>query len=201
MLPTDLKSFLQKFSFSPVIHLPAKYDIYDFSKGYDENRYRESKYGIGKYLEKRSGMYEQALFAGNRNIHVGIDIAAPEGDAVHAFYEGEIFLFQDNAQDGDYGPTIITKHILGDLVIYALHGHLSRESLIGKKPGQKISKGEAFASIGSKAINGGWNPHLHFQLCLQEPQIADLPGAVSEQDLPNALKLYPDPRYVLGPLY
>ena len=197
----DVKNHLQQFQFSPVIHLPKKYDVYDFSQGYDENRLRDSIYGIGRYNEKRSGMYDQELFSGDRNIHVGIDIAAPAGENVMAFYAGEIFLFRDNTEQGDYGPTIITKHVLNELTLYALHGHLSRSSLRNIRPGQRLKAGEVFAQVGDKLENGGWNPHLHFQLCLETPQVADLPGVVSAKDLDAALALYPDPRYVLGPLY
>lgn len=200
-IKADLKNYLKQFSFAPVIRLPKDFEVYDFTQGYDENRPRQSQYGIGRYNEVRAGMYDQELFQGIRNIHVGIDIAAPVSEQVCAFYDGEIFLFQDNDQKGDYGPTIISRHLLNDLTLYALHGHLSRESLIGKSVGQKIKKGEAFARVGDRHENGGWNPHLHFQLCLEEPKTADLPGVVSREDLSDALKRFPDPRYVLGDLY
>jgi murein DD-endopeptidase MepM/ murein hydrolase activator NlpD len=197
----DVKNHLGQFQFLPVVKLPADYEVYDFTQGYDEQRKLTSAYGIGRYLEKRAGMYDQELFSGERNIHVGIDIAAPAGEPVMAFFDGDIFLFQDNDRTGDYGPTIITRHFLKGLSLYALHGHLSRSSLRNIRIGQKLRAGEVFAKIGDRDENGGWNPHLHFQLCLEEPKIADLPGVVSEADLAMAIKRYPDPRYVLGPLY
>ena len=60
---------------------------------------------------------------------------------------------------------------------------------------------EVIAWIGDRHENGGWNPHLHFQLSLVRPEVADLPGAVSDADRAHALTLYPDPRLVLGSLY
>jgi len=188
--------------FHPVIQLPEFYEVFDFTEGYDPNRYRNSSFGIGKYNEKRVGMYEQEIFQANRrNIHMGIDIAAPLGTPVASFDDGDIFLFGTNSAPGDYGPTLILRYELDRKPIFALYGHLSTESLKNKKAGQKISKGERIAWIGSKEENGGWNPHLHFQLSWMEPTTFDMPGVVSELDRVRALEIYPDPRMVLGPLY
>ena len=192
------------FDFHPVIVLPKDYEVFDFTESYDPNRERMA-YGIGKYNEKRAGMYTSELFAAEdekvRNVHIGIDIAAPLGTDVHAVHDGEIFLAGVNSADGDYGGTLITKHRLGGRDLYALYGHLSHRSLEGKMPGQKISKGEVIAWVGPKEENGGWNPHLHFQLSWKNPDVCDLPGVVSVLDREEALKIYPDPRLVLGKLY
>lgn len=193
-----------KFQFHPVIALPEEYEIFDFSKGYDPNR-KHMPYGIGRYDEKRSGMYTTELFSPNdsnaRNIHVGIDIAAPVGEPIHSFYDGEIFLFGINPAEGDYGGTVITKHDFEGKELFALFGHLAHRSLSGKQVGQRIKKGEVIAWVGDKAENGGWNPHLHFQLSWKRPVVCDMPGAVSDADREEALKVYPDPRKVLGRLY
>lgn len=190
-----------RYRFSPVINLPKTFEVYDFTQSYDPNRMRSGEYGIGRYDEKRRGMYTTELFAGKRDIHIGIDIAAPLGTDVMAFYPGEILLSGYNAAPGDYGATIITSHILDDQPLYALYGHLSKKSLEHATPGRKISAGEVIAWIGDKHENGGWNPHLHFQLSLVKPTVPDLPGAVSDEDREQALKIYPDPRLVLGNLY
>ena len=188
--------------FHPVIKLPEKYDVYDFTTGYDADRMRESTYGIGKYNEKRKGMYEHELFQVNeRNIHVGIDIAAPIGTKVHAFAEGKIYLFGYNSAEGDYGATLITEHEIESQKFYALFGHLSKKSLDGKIRGQGFDRGEVIAWIGDKSENGGWNPHLHFQLSISAPTQPDLPGVVAEIDLSEALNNFPDPRIVLGRVY
>ena len=71
--------------FAPVIDLPEDYEVYDFTGGYDPNRTLASQYGIGRYNEVRPGMYEGEQFEGIRNIHVGIDIAAPAQESVHFF--------------------------------------------------------------------------------------------------------------------
>ena len=138
---------------------------------------------------------------GRRDVHVGIDLAAPAGEPVHAFYAGTIFRLGDNALPYDYGPTIITRHTWLDQTVYALHGHLSRESLERWSPGEAFAAGAVLSHVGTREVNGGWNPHLHFQLRLLEPETHDLPGAVSVADRSWALRAFPDPRLVLGPLY
>jgi murein DD-endopeptidase MepM/ murein hydrolase activator NlpD len=146
-------------------------------------------------------MYNAALFEGERNIHMGIDIGAPVGTPVHAFYAGEIFLSGNNPAEGDYGYTLITKHVFGSVELFALFGHLNANSIAGKIPGQTFSAGEVLAWVGDRHENGGWNPHLHFQLSYLRPEKCDLPGVVSEKDRAQALLDFPDPRLVLGPLY
>jgi murein DD-endopeptidase MepM/ murein hydrolase activator NlpD len=189
-------------NFHPVIHLPPGYEIYDFSRGYDATRILSSPFGIGRYNEKRPGMYTDEIFLpSRRDIHVGIDIGAPAGTPVHSFGPGEIFLFAYNAAPGDYGYTLITKNLVEGETLYCLYGHLSARSVEGKKTGQKIERGEVIAWVGERHENGGWNPHLHFQLCRLEPKVCDMPGVVSEEDLAAALITYPDPRIVLGPIY
>lgn len=188
--------------FHPVIKLPSEYEIYDFSSGYDPNRVLSSPFGIGRYNEKRPGMYKDEIFlVGRRDIHMGIDIGAPVGTAVHSFTEAELFLFGNNSAPGDYGYTLITKNHVDNEVLYALYGHLSAKSVEGKYSGQKLRSGEVIAWIGDKHENGGWNPHLHFQLSRLKPEVCDMPGVVSEEQREDALRIYPDPRTVLGPIY
>lgn len=188
--------------FYPVIELPAHYSVFDFSHGpIPEKMIEESVFGIGKYNEKRPDIYTSSLFSAKRNIHMGIDIFAPVNTPIHAFSDGEIFLFGYNGGDLDYGYTLVTQHSVDGAALYSLYGHLSEMSLKGKKEKQKIVRGEVIAWIGDRRENGGWFPHLHFQLSYEKPDKPDMPGVVAEDDLPGALVKYPDPRLVLGPLY
>jgi murein DD-endopeptidase MepM/ murein hydrolase activator NlpD len=187
--------------FHPVVRLPAGYRVYDLTKGPAPDR-KAGEYGVGRYNEKRPGMYSTELFSGVRDIHLGIDLSAPAGTPVHAFHDGEILSFAYNSAAGDYGYTIITEHRIGSTTLYALHGHLSARSIQDKKPGQRFSKGDVIAWIGEPHENGGWpEPHLHFQLSWEKPEKCDMPGVVSQEQLHEALKKHPDPRIVLGPLY
>jgi murein DD-endopeptidase MepM/ murein hydrolase activator NlpD len=187
--------------FHPVVHLPEVYDVLDLSATPEDWPEQGHVFSIGRYDEDRVGVYTQALFGGERTIHMGIDIGGPVGTPVHAFAAGTLWCAGCNASPGDYGPTLITLHELDGVRLWALHGHLSQDSLVGWSRGQAIQPGERLGFIGSEHENGGWPPHLHFQLSLIEPQGCDLRGVVSGEERAQALKDFPDPRRVLGPLY
>ena len=185
--------------YHPVVHLPDEYEVRDFTTGnYTPSEY---EFDIGRYDELRPGMYSTELFSDGRFLHIGIDIGAPVGTPCMAFDDGEISHFGYNAADGDYGYVIITKHIVGEIPIWALYGHLSADSIKGKKIGQKISLGEVICWMGDRHENGGWESHLHFQLSINEPETHDMPGVVNPENREMALEKYPDPRLVLGPIY
>lgn len=160
-----------------------------------------AEYAIGRYDEDRRGMYEQDLFDGARTLHVGIDLGAPAGAPVHAFADGTLFAAGANPEPGDYGHVIVTEHGLGEHTVWALYGHLSAASLDGRRPGDVVSAGDLLGWLGDESENGGWPPHLHFQLSLERPTTHDLPGVVAPSDRIAALARYPDPRLVLGALY
>ena len=185
--------------YHPVVFLPDEYEVRDFTNG--EYSPSEYEFDIGRYDELRPGMYSTELFSDGRFLHVGIDIGAPVGTPCMAFDDGEISHFGYNPDDGDYGHVVITKHIIGGRSVWALYGHLNSKSIENKVIGQKISKGEVICWMGDKHENGGWESHLHFQLSLKEPETHDMPGVVSPDNRDQALRDYPDPRLVLGPIY
>ena len=185
----------------PVIHLPEDYWVFDFTKGADPDFVCPYEYQIGRYDELRPGMYDFELFGGVRDLHVGIDIGGPVGTPVHAFSPGFVFSMGINPEEGSYGPTIITQHRWEGRDIWALHGHLSLESLEMVNQGEEITEGQIIATIGSKEVNGGWEPHLHFQLSWEMPEGYDMPGVVARENREKSLQIYPDPRMVLGPIY
>jgi len=165
---------------------------------------------VGRYNECRADMYKRTVasvgesggFGGARNIHIGVDLGAPAGTPVRNFLDGTIHKFGYNPGDGDYGHTVITRHVMKGRAVYALWGHLSGSSMARKFEGQHITAGEVVGYLGGIGENGGWwPPHLHFQLSLLEPEGHDMPGVVSAQDHARALDTFPDPRLVLGPLY
>ena len=196
---TDGSIQWKNHQFHPVVHLPNEYEVLDLTGG--EIPSHSHEFAIGKYDEDRRGLYETALFEGERFIHMGIDIGGPVGTPCLAFTECKIYCFGYNPKEGDYGHVIITKQALEGVDFWALYGHLSAESLEGKSVGQCFDPGDIIGWFGDKHENGGWDPHLHFQLSLIEPETHDLPGVVSHEERENALSNYPDPRLVLGPIY
>ncbi len=125
--------------------------------------------GIGLYGEDRK-VYRAAHFADRvsderRTMHLGIDLFAPAGMAVHAPLPGRVQSVCYNADPLDYGHTLILAHDLpGGGVFYTLYGHLGG-SLPGLcRPGDAVSASQVIAHLGDWSENGGWAPHLHFQI-------------------------------------
>jgi len=185
----------------PVMELPQDAPVPDLSNGFDPKKLKEETWGVGGYAERRPGMYTAPQYENRRFIHMGIDYWAPAGDPVFAALDGVVAYVANHQQTGNYGPTIVLRHDEEGESFYALHGHLSRDSLNHISVGQSVRKGEQIATLGDPSENGEWHPHLHYQLGIKDPGEADMPGVVSEEDLDEALKLYPDPRFVLGDIY
>lgn len=189
------------FNFAPVMDYPEDLYLFDLQDRYDRQLLESKKWGVGRYNEKRKKMYTAPQYRGKRNIHMGIDIWAPAGEPVYAFYDGRVAYMRDNDEQGNYGGTIVTAHKPGGQQLFALYGHLSKKSLSMVQPGQEISAGDKIAELGTELENGGWVPHLHFQLSFEDPGEADMPGVVADENREEALQKYPDPRLVLGELY
>lgn len=180
---------------------------------------QQPKYAVGKYNEERLGLYTSELFQntsnsvdgynGQRTIHIGVDLFGPVGQKVFAFADGKVHSFGYNAEDGDYGYVVVLEHTLHlapsyeeTVTVWALYGHLSANSIKGKKVGKVIKKGKVVGQFGDMKENGGWsNPHVHFQLSMHPPETHDMPGVVSRVSRERALLQYPDPQLVLGTLY
>ena len=119
---------------------------------------------------------------------------------IYAPLNGRIHSFQNNDKPFDYGPTIILEHVLEENVqFYTLYGHLSKVSLENLSVGQTIEQGQLVGYIGEKSENGGWNPHLHFQVISDMDDLkGDYPGVASKQDASTMLHKCPDPQLILG---
>ena len=199
--------------FHPIVKLPDEYWVFDFTKPLNVSWECPLDYQIGRYDEHRPGMYTTELFGGVRDLHVGLDIGAPVNTEVYAFADGSVYSFGINPEAGSYGPTIITEHevslptVVGSSKytppqkFWVLHGHLSTESLGNLQVGDKITKGQKIATIGNENENGGWPPHIHIQISIEQPINNDLPGVVKLSDREQALISYPDPRLIVGQVY
>ena len=165
---------------------------------------------VGHYLEPRlvytTDGYLTAPTAveGRRTMHIGIDLFAPDGRPVHAPLDGEVVTAIDRANPQDYGGTVVLRHMTdGGDAFFTLYGHLDPASISGLKTGDKVGSGAPFATLGSSAVNGGWQPHLHFQLamCLPDGEtvsVDDWPGVADADDLAYFSALYPNPADLLG---
>jgi peptidoglycan LD-endopeptidase LytH len=186
--------------FHPVVLMPPWAVVLDLSTPGAADTPPPTPWAIGRYDEDRT-IYTQALFSGARTVHMGVDLGGPVGTAVHAFSEGVVLHSGVNPTDGDYGGTVVTEHEIDGVLLWALHGHLSHASVAASPHGRSLARGEVLGWLGDHHENGGWPPHLHFQLSRERPVTHDLPGAVSLAGRAEARRRYPDPRTVLGPLY
>ncbi|MFI0491478.1 peptidoglycan DD-metalloendopeptidase family protein [Flavobacterium sp.] len=158
-----------------------------------------AKVAFGGYNEVRSLYNENNHFnAENRNIHLGIDFWIKAETPVLAALEGIVHSFNFNAGSGNYGPTIILEHTFENQKFYTLYGHLSTESIEDIEIGAIFKKGETLATLGDSSANGGYAPHLHFQIIKNiEDKLGDYPGVCSQKTLDFYLENCPDPNLLL----
>ncbi|MBD2700542.1 peptidoglycan DD-metalloendopeptidase family protein [Spirosoma sp. BT702] len=160
--------------------------------------------GVGGYNEHRVIYRRSAHFNTDedpREIHLGIDFWAEAGTPVFAPLAGIVHSFRDNANFGDYGPTIILEHQdnVAQKPHYSLYGHLTRTSLEGLYEGKSFKKGEKLGEIGPYPENGDWPPHLHFQRMTDMLGLkGDFPGVCSLRDRAKFLTICPNPNDWLG---
>jgi 4-aminobutyrate aminotransferase-like enzyme/Ser/Thr protein kinase RdoA (MazF antagonist) len=162
--------------------------------------------GVGRYNEARP-LYSSPLFGSvenpvseRRTIHLGVDLFVEPGTALRAPLDGVVQVLANNTAAQDYGPLVILRHETGDgEEFFTLYGHLTTETLSGLKAGQRVARGEEFAHVGTTAENGGWAPHLHFQIILDLLDLgADFPGVAYASQLTVWTSLSPDPNLLLG---
>lgn len=163
---------------------------------------KNHEFAYGGYLENRAIYRRSKLFKNAskfRSIHLGVDIWKPAKTLVYAPLDSEIHSFQNNANHGDYGATIILKHKLDNITFYTLYGHLSLNSLKGKSEGNLIEKSQPFAELGNKSENGNWAPHLHFQIIEDlNGKKGDYPGVSADDEIDFYSKNCPNPNLILN---
>jgi len=167
---------------------------------------RPNHFLAGGYCEARS-FYASDAFSieGNsgkeyRTMHLGLDIWLPAETAIHAPLHGKIVGLHNNDFKRDYGPTIILAHEYTlpsgkSAIFYTLYGHLSQPTLGLHKLGDTIQSGQLLAWVGEQHENGGWSPHLHFQIIHDLfGKKNDFPGACTPNQLPLMKGICPDPK-------
>jgi hypothetical protein len=189
--------------------------IFEFARlqGYVQGRMAATGSPVvwGGYLEQRLIYDSSPLFHGEaqrRDIHLGLDFWAAAGVGVFAPLAGRVHSFQDNAGFRDYGGTVILEHRVGSdfagsgrggVVFHSLYGHLSRRSLEGLFVGMEVARGGLVGELGTVEENGGWPPHLHFQLVVDmQGMTGDYPGVCAVEELKGFVPNCPDPRFLLG---
>jgi 4-aminobutyrate aminotransferase-like enzyme/Ser/Thr protein kinase RdoA (MazF antagonist) len=162
--------------------------------------------GIGRYHEARlfytAGQFKVQTdeMPEARTVHLGIDLFMKSNAPVYAPLDGRVHSFNYNTDPLDYGPAIILEHQIEDGErFYTLFGHLSPDSLDNVTVGMPVSRGQSFARIGEPPTNGGWPPHLHFQIILDMlGETGNFPGVARPSEWDIWSHICPDPNLILG---
>ncbi|MBN2415144.1 aminotransferase class III-fold pyridoxal phosphate-dependent enzyme [bacterium] len=162
--------------------------------------------GIGRYGEARL-VYTAPQFreggvrpGAARTVHLGIDIFMIPSTPVLAPLDGVVFSVHNNNRPLDYGPTLILEHETGGGDrFYTLYGHLAEDCLTLMEKGMKVRRGDRIAAIGSCPANGGWPPHLHFQIMTTMLGMSgDFPGVAVPGHRRVWQQICPDPNLILN---
>ncbi len=163
-------------------------------------------FGVGRYDEPRL-VYTSSLFGASTNatderrtVHLGMDLFLEPGTRLRASWDGVVHMVANNSSPQDYGPLVILRHETDSgEEFFTLYGHLTKETLATPKPGQRVGRGEEFARVGTTDENGGWMPHVHFQIILDLLELgADFPGVAYASQRAVWTSLSPDPNLLLG---
>jgi murein DD-endopeptidase MepM/ murein hydrolase activator NlpD len=164
---------------------------------------KKAKVAFGGYLEKRniyrrSSHFNQESIENERNVHLGVDLWCEANTKVLAVLDGKIHSFQNNINYGDYGPTIIIKHLIEGIEFYSLYGHLNIASLKNLTVGDSVFKGQTIGFLGNATVNGDYAPHLHFQLIKNlQDNFGDYPGVSNKKMLDFYKENCPEPNFLL----
>jgi murein DD-endopeptidase MepM/ murein hydrolase activator NlpD len=92
-------------------------------------------------------------FTGQITMHYGIDIANSTGTPIIASADGIVSF---SGVEGDFGKVLVIDHGYGYTTFY---GHCS---VLKKKVGDKVKRGDLIALVGSSGRTTG--PHLHYEV-------------------------------------
>ncbi len=173
---------------------------------FDRMKAQQAIYAYGGYMEDRAVYRRSSLFGAPggdaRSIHLGTDVWAAAGTPVYLPLDGHIHSFQNNAQYGDYGPTIIIEHRLQKISFFTLYGHLSSGSLDRIEEQMPVKAGKLLCHIGDAPENGDWPPHLHFQIITDmKGKKGDFPGVAFPGKKQAYQDICPDPAVFFRKLF
>lgn len=172
-------------------------DIAIFEKYLYEQRTATNKYvAHGGYLEKRALYRHSARFQQGavRDTHMGVDLWAPAGTSVHAVMDGVIHSFANNSDTGNYGPTLILEHDWQGKKLYSLYGHLAISDMADWFVGRRFRESELIAHLGTPSENGGYSPHLHFQVMTSMLDFnGDFVGVLAQEQIAEYEHIILDP--------
>ena len=161
--------------------------------------------GIGPWGEKRTvytdTAFESRFIAGQRRIHhLGVDLFMPAGTALYTPIDATVRSVEIEKVPLGYGGLVVLEHQPeGCPRFITLWGHMAHELIDRLKPGQKLKAGDLVGHMGDIHENGGWTPHVHFQIAT-DPTVSafDMIGVGESAYLDVWADLFPDAATLAG---
>ncbi len=154
----------------------------------------------GGYREDRA-WYRSDAFATSdpaerRTVHLGIDAWQPAGEPVYAAFDGVVEACEHRPAKDDFGGIVIVRHrTAGGSPFFTLYGHLAPATLA---TGTVVTAGDRLGVLGEPFENGGWEPHLHFQLNTTLLGMGTgMHGVAAASELDVWESICPDPNLIL----
>lgn len=155
--------------------------------------------GIGPWGEARTvysgDMFKSRFIPGVRRIHhLGLDLFMPAGTALYTPLAGRVRTVEIEHDPLGYGGLVAIDHSPeGAPPFVTLWGHMAHEVLHRLKPGDLLAAGDLVGHMGANTENGGWSPHLHFQISTDVSLSAtQMLGVGEARFLPVWAELFPD---------
>jgi 4-aminobutyrate aminotransferase-like enzyme/Ser/Thr protein kinase RdoA (MazF antagonist) len=126
--------------------------------------------GVGSWGEKRTvytdTAFESRFIDGQRRIHhLGVDLFMPAGTPLYTPLAAKVRSVEIEHEPLGYGGLVALEHAPeGCPPFVTLWGHMAHEALARLKPGDRLEAGALVGHMGDIHENGGWAPHLHFQM-------------------------------------
>ncbi|MEO5756733.1 MAG: phosphotransferase, partial [Mesorhizobium sp.] len=161
--------------------------------------------GIGPWGEERT-VYTSDIFwsrfvkGARRAHHLGLDLFMPAGTRLYTPLAATVRSAEIEEDPLGYGGLVALEHAPpGCPPFVTLWGHLAHEASRRLKPGDRLDAGALVGEMGTAMENGGWAPHLHFQISTDVKLAArDILGVGEERYLDVWKELFPDAAELAG---
>ena len=152
----------------------------------------------GRYAEDRDVYHGEVFEADRRSVHLGIDLFQAAGSTIYTPYGAVVEDVRAMPGAGDYGHAVLLRHSTSTgTLFWTLYGHLDPNGL--PAVGDELEPGQAIASMGSPDVNGGWAPHLHFQVLTDLCGMGiEIYGVAPREEATLWRSISPNPNLMLG---
>lgn len=173
--------------------------IHDFRQTPTDPMPQTYRFGLGCWNEERPGMYVTELFDDGRSRHIGLDLGGAAGTWCHAPVPATIHSKGIEEDEGGYGGWLTLRIEREEGSFWLLLGHLMHEDINALHLGTNVEAGARLARFGNEHENGGWPPHVHVQVSIEDPGTSKaMSGVVRPDQASEAIIIHPNPILLVG---